>query len=233
VCGRCCAGKVIFVGPHEVLGMARHLGISTTEFLSLYTEHGGTALRFGEDARCVFVGPSGCGVHPCRPLVCRLYPLGRQSDAEGEERFALYAADPGCEAVTGGEGKKSTVGEFLESQGAGPYIEWARRYGDLYKRMIGILGRSGQEHAADDGLGAGAEDLGGGPEDAPDTGEETDLTLSSWQDIDASLAGYCSARGLPVPSGIEESIDLHIRAMEEWLDELETGLGNADGGPES
>ncbi len=42
--------------------------------------------------------------------------------------------------------------------------------------------------------------------------------LSSWQDIDASLAEYCAARGLAPPPGIEESIDIHIRAMEEWLD---------------
>ena len=42
-------------GPHEVLGMSRLLGISTTEFLALYADNGGTTLRFGEDGRCVFV----------------------------------------------------------------------------------------------------------------------------------------------------------------------------------
>ncbi|MCK7514988.1 MAG: hypothetical protein MZV70_70585 [Desulfobacterales bacterium] len=45
--------------------------------------------------------------------------------------------------------------------------------------------------------------------------------LSSWQDIDASLAEYCAAKGLPVPAGIEAAIDLHLEAMTEWLDELE------------
>jgi hypothetical protein len=49
--------------------------------------------------------------------------------------------------------------------------------------------------------------------------------LSSWQDIDASLAEYCAAKGIARPSGIEESIDLHLRAMQEWLDGLEARIG--------
>ena len=45
MCGRCCAGKVIIAGPHEILGMSRVLGIGTTEFLALYTDNQGTTLR--------------------------------------------------------------------------------------------------------------------------------------------------------------------------------------------
>src|SRR4030066_307937 len=75
-CGRCCAGKIIMAGPHEVLGMSRLLGIGTTEFLALYTDNGGTTLRSEADGPCGFLTASGCRGHPRRPLVARLFPPG-------------------------------------------------------------------------------------------------------------------------------------------------------------
>ena len=141
--------------------MSRVLGIGTTEFLSRYTEQGGTALRTAEDGRCVFVCPDGCRVHARRPLVCRLYPLGRKTDGEGRESFAMYATQPDCEALTGRDG---TVAEFLESQGVGPYFVWSRHYGEIYRRMIELLGRAepdpelGQEGEPEAEQSTGADD---------------------------------------------------------------------------
>ena len=202
-------------GPHENLGMARVLGIDTTEFLAFYADNGGTTLRSEADGRCVFLTASGCRVHPRRPLVCRLYPLGRSTDERGEERFALFPAQLECEAVAGRDG---TVGSFLESQGVGPYLGWSRRYGELYRRMIGLLDRLDDEGELD----APAADA---PAEAAQAG--SDSPLSSWQDIDASLADYCAAKGIAVPAEIDEAIVLHLRAIEEWLDELESRLGPA------
>lgn len=202
-CSRCCQDKIIFVGPHEILGMSRALGIATTEFLARYTREGGTALRTTEDGRCVFVGPDGCRVHARRPLVCRLYPLGRRTDKEGREWFSLYGAFPGCEATVGRDG---TVAEFLESQGVGPYIEWSRRYSDIYRRMIELMSRA---EPGPDIENTAAQEV-----------EDANPLLSPWLDIDASLADYCAARGLTAPVDIDAAIDLHIRAMEEWLDSL-------------
>lgn len=203
-------------GPHEILGMARHLGIGTTEFLARYSDNGGTTLRNGTDGRCVFVTPAGCRVHPRRPLVCRLYPLGRATDGQGEERFAVFPKQEGCETEPGTEG---TVAQFLASQGVEPYFEWSRRYGIVFRRMLGLLERLGVEskvEAPTAGTAAGAGD-GRAAETGP---------LSSWQDVDASLAAYCEAQGRAVPAGAEESIDLHLRAMEEWLDDLEARAGD-------
>lgn len=207
-------------GPHEILGMSRHLGIGTSEFLSLYTENGGTTLRSEADGRCVFLTASGCRVHPRRPLVCRLYPLGRTTDETGVERFAVFPAQAGCEAVVGSEG---TVDAFLDSQGVGPYLEWARRYGDCYRRMVGLLERLDAEGE----LAAPAE----AEVQAPD-GEPARPHLSSWQDIDASLAEYCGAKGLTPPLEIDETIALHLVAMEKWLDDLESRLGEVRTVPE-
>jgi Fe-S-cluster containining protein len=240
-CSRCCRGKVILVGPHEILGMSRALGIDTTELLSRYTNQGGTALRTTEDGRCVFVGPDGCRVHAHRPLVCRLYPLGRKTDAEGRESFAMYATQPDCEAVIGRHG---TVATFLESQGVEPYFAWSQRYGKIYRRMIELLGGAelDSEHGQESDPEA-RQDTAAGMETSPqaklrarsDTGAKTvpktvskdkpvpapTPYLSTWQDIDASLAEYCAAKGITPPTHIEAAIDLHIRAMEEWLEALE------------
>lgn len=187
--------------------MSRFLGISTTEFLERYSANGGTTLRADEGGRCVFVtAGGGCKVHPARPLVCRLYPLGRAVDGAGEERFAVFPKHEGCEAEFGTDG---TVVSFLGPQGVAPYFEWSDRYGRAYHRMMALLERLGVEGKI--------EAVAGVPSDqAADP-----APISAWQDIDASLAEYCAAKGLAVPERIEASINLHLRAIEEWLDELE------------
>lgn len=241
-CSRCCRGKVILVGPHEILGMSRALGINTSELLSRYTNQGGTALRTTEDGRCVFVGPDGCRVHARRPLVCRLYPLGRKTDAEGRESFSMYATQPDCEAVIGRDG---TVATYLESQGVEPYFAWSQRYSKIYRRMIELLGGAeldpelGQEgdpeakqskaagmEPSPQGKLRAASDTGAKilPETVPKDKPAPVPYLSTWQDIDASLAEYCAGKGITPPTNIEAAIDLHIRAMEEWLEALEAKL---------
>jgi hypothetical protein len=225
VCGRCCTGKVIMAGPHEIMGMARVLGIGTTEFLSLYADNGGTTLRSEADGPCVFLTPSGCRVHAKRPLVCRLYPLGRSNNERGEERFAVFPAQPECEAEVGRDG---TVAAFLESQGVAPYLGWSCRYGLLYRRMMGLLDRLDIQGKIDAPAGdAPAEAAQAGPGSAGSDQEPDRAPLSLWQDIDASLADYCAAKGITVPADIDETIALHLRAIEEWLDDLESRLGPA------
>jgi len=223
-------------GPHEVLGMSRLLGVSTTEFLALYADNSGTTLRSGADGRCVFVAAaSGCRVHPRRPLVCRLYPLGRSTDGTGEEKFAVFPKETDCEAEFGTEG---TVTDFLESQGVAPYIEWADRYGRLYGRMLGLLERLGIEGKIDaPSAAAPAEAAQAGPGSGGSVQKPDPAPLSSWQDIDASLAEYCAEKGIAVPAEIDEAIVLHLRAIEEWLDDLDSRLDEdrnyPKGAPES
>jgi hypothetical protein len=191
--------------------MSRVLGIDTSRFLSLYTVPGGTTLRADEEGRCVFSTSSGCRVHARRPLVCRLYPLGRKSGA-GEELFAVFEPEPGCEAVRGREG---TIETFLESQGIAPYFEWSRRYGDFFRRIVALL-----ERLEDAGTLEGQAE-GEIPEKAESSVRPW---LSDWQDIDASLAEYCAAKGIEVPVVVEDAIALHLKAMGDWLDDLEAQI---------
>jgi Fe-S-cluster containining protein len=229
-CGRCCTGKIIMAGPHEVLGMSRLLGISTTEFLALFTDNGGTTLRSEADGRCVFMTASGCRVHPRRPLVCRLYPLGRMTDETGVERFALYPLQSDCEAEVGREG---TIETFLESQGVGPYLEWSLRYGKLYRRMVWLLDRLTVQGKVDAAAAGGIEGAGPADSGSAEPEQEPDRApLSMWQDIDVSLAEYCAAQGCAVPEEIDHAIALHLRAIEEWLDDLEMRIGEVRNDPE-
>ena len=89
-CLACCRFKKIQLNPYETARMASRLGISTTDFITRYTI-GGTVLRFTEEDACVFLQADGCAVHADRPLVCRLYPLGRYIDFIGVETFGQLA----------------------------------------------------------------------------------------------------------------------------------------------
>src|SRR5450759_4005289 len=95
-CSRCCHHKGIRVGPYEILRLSRRLGMTTTDFIAQHTEAGGTILRSSDenDSACIFLTPKGCGVHPDRPVVCRIYPLARWLDPEGRESFGHMTPHP-------------------------------------------------------------------------------------------------------------------------------------------
>jgi len=85
----------------------------------------GTELRRKENGSCVFLGPEGCQVHADRPLACRLYPLGRQMDADGNENFATIEGHPQSE---GEFTNKGTVADYISGQEAGPFMDAADAY---------------------------------------------------------------------------------------------------------
>ncbi len=116
-CTRCCRDKRIRVNPYETYRLARALGLSTTAFLARHTTAQGTELARTNDGRCVFLGPEGCTVHADRPLVCRLYPLGRHVRDGEPDRFHHLEPHPESEGVFGESG---TVGDCAASQGASP-----------------------------------------------------------------------------------------------------------------
>jgi len=136
VCSVCCSNKAIRVGPYEALRLARRLRITTTELLRTCTEEGGTILLNNPDGSCVFLGSRGCNVHPDRPLVCRLFPLGLLEDEQGAVKFAIMPLHPDCLGLVDTDG---TVETYLESQGATPYFRYEKLYSTLYKRISAKL----------------------------------------------------------------------------------------------
>jgi Fe-S-cluster containining protein len=82
--GACCFGKTVWLTPWELARLAWVKGLSPRIFRDRYCEFGGIRLRFdgapdSNGAACSqYIPDRGCSVHAGRPLVCRLYPLGRK-----------------------------------------------------------------------------------------------------------------------------------------------------------
>jgi Fe-S-cluster containining protein len=205
-CITCCRYKSIQLNPYEIDRLSARLRISTTEFIRRHTTNGGTILKFNDDGACVFLKDDGCGVHADRPLVCRLYPLGRHVDFSGAERFSLMETDDGCR---GSLHRNGTVDGYLEEQGAFPFMNAADRYLELLLHVLERL----KEPALD-------------PTDR-ETVLTTVRTLSdrpaehhalSWTDMDRALRDYCRETGLDIPESPEEKMALHITAIRSWMD---------------
>lgn len=206
-CRRCCHGMRIRVNPYEVARLARHRGISTTELLERYTIAGGTELAVTGTGACVFLTDAGCGVHADRPLVCRLYPLGRHVAGDGTETFSELSPHPETEGVYSVLG---TVDAYLEAQGARPFTAAADRYLDVIARLSARL--------AD----AVAADRGAEPE-VRAVLDATEGATTEWLDLDRVVATWRRERDLPPPATVEAAMAMHIQALDAWQDSLLPG----------
>jgi Fe-S-cluster containining protein len=132
-CKRCCRNKTIQVNPYELARLSRGLGLPVADVVERYTD-GGVHLRQREDGNCVFLGAAGCSVHGDRPLVCRLYPLGRIVGPDGEE-FVDVAPHP---QTAGAWGTDGTIADYLDQQGALPCLELADAYFGLFLALLQV-----------------------------------------------------------------------------------------------
>ena len=206
-CSRCCYHKIIHLNPYEVARLAQNRGICTTEFLSRYTAANGTTLKQQDDGACVFLTSQGCGVHSDRPLVCRLYPLGRQVTTKGEEWFSEAAPHPESEGEYSTDG---TVDAFLSKQGAHPFIEAVDRYVELVGQMSHMLLK---KTAHDATLQQDVQNMVGG------LAQTQDQQIPVVLDMDQVVGRYCADRGMSIPSDVTEKMNVHIQVIEEWLHE--------------
>jgi uncharacterized protein len=83
--GTCCHSKMVWINPWELARLAAVKGLSSREFRDEYCEFGGIRLRFGTTPGWNGLSPCsqwlahlGCSVYEGRPLVCRLFPIGRE-----------------------------------------------------------------------------------------------------------------------------------------------------------
>ena len=145
-CGRCCRDKLIQVNPYEVALLAEQLGLSTTQCIEQHLE--GVYLRRQPDGRCTFFNERGCSVHPARPLVCRLYPLGRSVDAAGVESFRHLLPHP---QTDGQYGEQGTVQDWITAQGAEPLVDAVDAYLTLFYRLFQVMEQAqGSERGVQD-----------------------------------------------------------------------------------
>ena len=67
-----------------------------------------------------------------RPLVCRLYPVGRAVDAEMNSYFFLTKTADYCKL---GTGREYSIEEWLEEAQVEPYFQWNDRFNSFFMEM--------------------------------------------------------------------------------------------------
>lgn len=123
--GTCCFGKRVWINPWELSNLAHAKGLSPLEFRDRFTEFGGIRLKFdgkqsaNKQAACSqYDHANGCSVHLGRPLVCRLYPLGRQLQSEQSHYLfqgTVFPCLEGCPEVI--DLPQMSVAEYIAGQG--------------------------------------------------------------------------------------------------------------------
>jgi uncharacterized protein len=197
-CLKCCHHKHIQLNPYEVARLARNRNVTTSEFRAAWTQNGeGLILGQTETGACVFLGAEGCAVYPDRPLVCRLYPLGRHVLDDRSESFSHLEPHPQSRGEFTSTG---TIADFLEAQHASPFMEAADGYFLWLSRA--------QAH------------LGAADVDAADTCEEATEMAHALLDVDAAIARHCTAASIPEPTGLEARKDLHLTILYQQLEDI-------------
>jgi len=146
----CCMSIDLTLTPYDILRMSRHLGITTTQFISTFTykfdldPHGMPGLKLKPvdgGSACIFVRPEGCSIYEHRPTACRYYPLGimgmrRKDEAQLQDVF-FKVKEPHCKGHD--EDRTLTVAEYRREQGVGIYDELNREWFDIIvkKRSAG------------------------------------------------------------------------------------------------
>ncbi|NDF60354.1 MAG: YkgJ family cysteine cluster protein [Crocinitomicaceae bacterium] len=92
--GTCCHGNQVLINPWELGVLAQKINLTPSKFKELHTEFGGIRLKFNgktnnlnKQSCNLYSEKTGCSVHENRPLVCRLFPLGRKIQENNSEYF--------------------------------------------------------------------------------------------------------------------------------------------------
>ncbi|MEG1723784.1 MAG: YkgJ family cysteine cluster protein [Anaerovoracaceae bacterium] len=120
-CGKCCRerSEPIILTGYDIYNASKYLNISTLEFVAKYTR-GYTGenshlpivvLKERQyDNTCPMLRGGKCTIQAAKPLVCRLYPLGRLYDSRDGE-YKYFAQKGSCE----GKKVKTTLRGWLET----------------------------------------------------------------------------------------------------------------------
>lgn len=147
---KCCQNIDIALTPYDILRLKKRLGLTSREFLHLYTvpfeldAHGVPGVKLktrDETTACSFLTDEGCGVYEDRPSACRYYALGlmslRKKDSPVDEDMYFVVKEDHC--LGHYEDKVQTVGEYRKDQGVDLYDDMNREWRQvvLKKRSCG------------------------------------------------------------------------------------------------
>ncbi len=146
-CYKCCTGmgNSVVLDPYDVYRLQKGLG---KEFSGMLAEEwvelnvtGGVILpnmkMNGEEERCVFLNREGrCSIHPVRPGVCRLFPLGRVYDENGDFQYFLQTGE--CEEKVR---SKVKVSKWIDTPEQGRNHDFICKWHALLKYVEESVGR--------------------------------------------------------------------------------------------
>jgi Fe-S-cluster containining protein len=150
----CCRGIDIMLTPYDILMISKEMGLSSQEFLSIYTEPKMlektglpvVKLKLLDDDRksCPLVhDEKGCTIYDKRPTTCRYYPLGvgalsysSNIDKDKNDEFFFTIKEKHCFGFE--EEKEWTVREWREDQGIEIREELDNKWMDLIVRKKSI-----------------------------------------------------------------------------------------------
>jgi Fe-S-cluster containining protein len=126
-CGSCCSGApgYVWVSDTELPLLAKHLGLSPTEFARRHLRQvaGRLSLLERPGGDCEFLqrlpdGTTGCRVHPVRPVQCRTWPFWKSNLASPDAWARTAEQCPGI--GTGENHPRSLIEELVKANGRLP-----------------------------------------------------------------------------------------------------------------
>lgn len=112
-CTKCCeVTGYVYLTEEDILAAAKYVGLRPAEFESRYvyrTRHTRRLRKPGNGSQCHFLGASGCGIHPVKPVQCRLFPFWPELVGQ---RKAWAATAKWCPGI--GVGKLIQIGTAME-----------------------------------------------------------------------------------------------------------------------
>ncbi|MBR1771826.1 MAG: YkgJ family cysteine cluster protein [Lachnospiraceae bacterium] len=147
-CSDCCRGmgESIILDPYDAFRLSVGLGRPFADFLEKEVElHvvDGVILpnlrMCGPDEACAFLNAQGrCSVHPCRPGICRIFPLGRYYEGDGY-RYFLQTGE--CRAVR----SKVKVSKWIDTPNGQKMRAFVIRWHNLLRDTEAELARCGDD----------------------------------------------------------------------------------------
>ena len=142
----CCRGINILLTPYDIIRLKTRLGLSSEEFLAIYTEVQllektdlpMVTLKLADDEKesCPFVREDGCLVYEDRPTTCRYYPVGVASlmhrEGADDEGFYFFVNEPHCRGFE--EDQEWTIKEWRKDQGVDVHDDINAEWTDLVVR---------------------------------------------------------------------------------------------------
>lgn len=151
-CADCCSGmgNSIILDPYDVYRLTLGLKKSMTELL----QQGSIELNVvdgcilpnlkmtGTKEACSFLNPQGrCSIHPVRPGICRLFPLGRYYE-NGDFKYFLQTGECSAEKKS-----KVKVAKWIDTPRQSQNHAFICQWHYLLKDTEALLENSGEEKA--------------------------------------------------------------------------------------